>query len=446
MFQLLIVDAEEDLLWALSKNLCKDRPDVRVKTASNKKEALAIMRSDRIDLLVADLRSSAEFDGFELILAAKDLLPRARVLAMTAFSTDGAAFTPSMGIARFINKPFDIQVLQDVVLEVEAQRESAQGVLSELALADILALLCLSKRTLRLHLNHPNRRGRIEVVQGEILHAEFDGRVGDEAVYTLMGLRQGNIFMQGDFVPAPPSVKRRWQELLNQARQWLDTHGAVEEEPVVEIPVEGWEEEPADVPAAEGESNPLGFSAEEFRELAMDEIDLMRHREGQREDSLPRPPMLRPTSSMGMMPGHGPRRSEISDPSQHTLEGVGALLGDYRAEIEGLRLGLVINASDGTVLASVAADGERLEAEVSAAYFSEVIRIALKLSHALGEDVGLRSVQLSADDYHILVRMLPDSVIAQMLIMEADANLGIGAYVMRRMEGRLFATLLGGEV
>src|SRR5690606_35849966 len=106
-------------------------------------------------------------------------------------------------------------------------------------------------------------------------------------------------------------------------KDWLDEHGLPEQEAAeVDIPIEGWDDDDIDLseappePAGDGLSgmdNPLGFSPEELKEMVMD--DDLGHLEPPpempREDTLPRAPMLRPTSETSMKPATPGRRDVI---------------------------------------------------------------------------------------------------------------------------------------
>ncbi len=215
MYHILIVDEEEHLLWALERNLFPERDDIEVHTAGSGEEGLKIMERESIDLLISDIKMPGQVDGFQLILRAKEMVPDARVMIITAFGTNRIQnFAERIGISHYIEKPFTVDELRHAVLEVLDEKEGFQGVLSDLELTDIIQMLCLAKRTALLHLKHRDHRGRIVFDAGEVVHAEFDGETGAEAVYIMLDLRQGDIFMQSDFEPVDRTINMGWQDLL----------------------------------------------------------------------------------------------------------------------------------------------------------------------------------------------------------------------------------------
>ena len=215
MYHILIVDEEEHLLWALERNLFGDRDDVLVHTASSGEEGLAKLEEESIDLLISDIKMPGDVDGFQLILRAKEKVPDARVMIITAFGTHRIKnFAERIGISHYIEKPFTVDELRNAVLEIIDEKEGFQGVLSDLELTDIIQMLCLAKRTALLHLKHRDHRGRIVFDTGDVVHAEFDDLQGEEAVYQMLDLRQGDIFMQSDFEAEERTIDIGWQDLL----------------------------------------------------------------------------------------------------------------------------------------------------------------------------------------------------------------------------------------
>lgn len=215
MYHILIVDEEEHLLWALERNLFPERDDIVVHTASSGEGGLETLEEETIDLLISDIKMPGDVDGFQLILRAKEKVPDARVMIITAFGTHRIKnFAERIGISHYIEKPFTVDELRNAVLEILDEKEGFQGVLSDLELTDIIQMLCLAKRTALLHLKHRDHRGRIIFDAGDVVHAEFDGDVGPEAVYTMLDLRQGDIFMQSDFDIEDRTIDMGWQDLL----------------------------------------------------------------------------------------------------------------------------------------------------------------------------------------------------------------------------------------
>lgn len=227
MFHILIVDEEEHLLWALENNLLPERDDIQIYTAHSGELGLELLRQKAIDVLICDIKMPGKIDGFQLILRAKEVAPDARVVIMTAFGTNRIQnLAERIGVTHYIEKPFNISDLRNVVLELLDAKEGFQGVLSDLELTDIIQMLCLSKRTALLHLKHKEHRGKIVFERGEVVHAEFNDIQGAQAVYAMLALKQGDIYMQSDFSNDRRTIQVGWQDLLLEGVRRADEHQA----------------------------------------------------------------------------------------------------------------------------------------------------------------------------------------------------------------------------
>lgn len=230
MFHILIVDEEEHLLWALENNLLPERDDIQIYTANSGEVGLEFLRHKAIDVLICDIKMPGKVDGFQLILRAKEVAPDARVVIMTAFGTNRIQnLAERVGITHYIEKPFNISDLRNVVLELLDAKEGFQGVLSDLELTDIIQMLCLSKRTALLHLKHKEHRGKIVFERGEVVHAEFNDTQGIQAVYAMLALKQGDIYMQSDFLNDRRTIQVGWQDLLLEGVRRADEHQATQD-------------------------------------------------------------------------------------------------------------------------------------------------------------------------------------------------------------------------
>ncbi|MFW5967740.1 MAG: DUF4388 domain-containing protein [Persicimonas sp.] len=223
MHRILIVDQDEHLLWALEKNLFPERDDFELVTASEGEVGMEHLKEGDVDLLICDIKMPGEVDGFQLILRAKEIAPDARVIIMTAFGAGRIeSFAERMGITHYIEKPFNISDLREMALDLFDEREGFQGMLSDLELTDIIQMLCLSNRSTVLHLKHKDHRGKIVFDRGKLVHAEFDNEEGVEAVYGMLALSQGDIFMESGPEYDERTIEVGWQDLLLEAAKRAD--------------------------------------------------------------------------------------------------------------------------------------------------------------------------------------------------------------------------------
>jgi len=113
MANLLIVDDELGMRQFLTHLLQREGHMVRV--AGNGKEAMALLREERADILLSDVRMP-DMGGIDLLKAARELSPHIEVIMMTAFANvDTARDAFLLGAFDFVQKPFDNDLLKETV-------------------------------------------------------------------------------------------------------------------------------------------------------------------------------------------------------------------------------------------------------------------------------------------------------------------------------------------
>lgn len=124
--QILVVDDEESIRWALRKAL--EREGYRVELASNGIEGLARTVDPSIDLVLMDIKMPGA-EGLETLTRIKEARPELPVIIMTAFGTLQAAVQAmKRGAYDYITKPFDFGELTILVQRVFEIRELTERV------------------------------------------------------------------------------------------------------------------------------------------------------------------------------------------------------------------------------------------------------------------------------------------------------------------------------
>ena len=115
---ILIVDDEASLRESLGKIL--EREGFEIRLAEDGPPGLALLQSERVDLLITDLKLP-NMDGMELLKAAKLLRPELEVILITGYGTiEAAVEAMRQGAYDFITKPFKkLQILKTVEKALE---------------------------------------------------------------------------------------------------------------------------------------------------------------------------------------------------------------------------------------------------------------------------------------------------------------------------------------
>jgi two-component system response regulator PilR (NtrC family) len=113
MSNILIVDDEQSYRQLLSLVFEGDGHTIR--TASNGREALALLQSEPADVVISDVRMP-DMDGIEMLSSVRETQPDLGVVLMTAFaSVETAREAFKLGADDFIQKPFDVEELKLIV-------------------------------------------------------------------------------------------------------------------------------------------------------------------------------------------------------------------------------------------------------------------------------------------------------------------------------------------
>ena len=111
--RILVVDDRLDMAEMIADDL-RDRGYDGVAVSSGR-DALLLLRSERFDVLVTDLRMP-EIDGLQLLRASRDLDPTRPVIVMTAFEAlESAMKTSEYGGCHYVTKPFRLDLLAQLV-------------------------------------------------------------------------------------------------------------------------------------------------------------------------------------------------------------------------------------------------------------------------------------------------------------------------------------------
>jgi len=117
MKNILILDDNKAILDVLSSNLCTYIKDCAIMTAADSDTAAEVLRSVPIDLILADLDIPV-VKGYAFIEHAKKNYPAVPVCVMTGdCSSSVVNRLKTLGISRYIEKPFQFDKLAKVISE-----------------------------------------------------------------------------------------------------------------------------------------------------------------------------------------------------------------------------------------------------------------------------------------------------------------------------------------
>jgi DNA-binding response OmpR family regulator len=220
--KVLVVDDEEDLLLALYGILYQDNARYDVLLAGTAEIAQQILLDIPIDVIVTDVHLPAR-SGMDLLSWAAAERPETRAIVMTALDAPGVKDRArAFGCLRLMRKPFDGHEMRATILRALDRTGSLEGTLAELSAVDVIQMLCIGRRTTTLRLSEGGSSGAVHIDRGEVVDAIWDGLVGEEAFYRMMGVKNGMFHTS----PLPADLERTvtadWQYLLMEGLRRLD--------------------------------------------------------------------------------------------------------------------------------------------------------------------------------------------------------------------------------
>jgi len=220
--KVLIVDDEETLTWSMAKSLSKDKDKYEVIIANNGKEALTLLRNNKIDLVISDIRMP-DINGLDLLVKIKKDYPDTKVIIMTAYgSSDVQKEANRRGSLYYVEKPFEISDIRKIIIDLIGKKKGFQGKVFGLQLTDIIQMNCLSRVTTALTFTKDSEKGVIYLNEGEIVHAECGEEQGTDAFYKIMSWQEGEFVSNIGIVSPLQTIHQSWEHLLVEAMRKSD--------------------------------------------------------------------------------------------------------------------------------------------------------------------------------------------------------------------------------
>ncbi len=272
--KVLIVDDDEDLLLTLEDGLKKYRDRIEPVFASSGKKAMEILRREKIDLVVSDLKMP-EVDGLDLLSFVVQEFPYIPFILITAYGSLPIKLkAESIGAIRYLEKPMSLDQLAEAILEVFDRDMLMKEEFTFLSAAHLAQLIQYEEKTCTMIVTTKDgKRGALHFDEGVLVHAKTEKEEGEEAALEIFTWENVNIVVmkrlgKKKFI----TIERSLEQLIMDAIKIKDERkkGEIEdtkEKMANEAPAQ--EEEAKEVDTAElppMDEEPLGSYKEEETE------------------------------------------------------------------------------------------------------------------------------------------------------------------------------------
>jgi CheY-like chemotaxis protein/predicted regulator of Ras-like GTPase activity (Roadblock/LC7/MglB family) len=220
--RVLVVDDEDDLTWSISKHLVKDKKKYELICVNSGKKALEVLSQLPVKLVISDIRMP-EISGLELLSRIRESYPTTKVIIMTAYgSSEVHDEANARGCFKYIEKPFEITELRQLILEAIEEKKGFMGTISDFQLSDLVQMNCLGRMTTALNIEGDEFQGSIFIEEGNIVHAACGDQEGEDALFEMLGWEGGSFSTERGKRSPKESIIKGWQSLLLEGMRRVD--------------------------------------------------------------------------------------------------------------------------------------------------------------------------------------------------------------------------------
>lgn len=219
MTAVLIVEDDQMLGRAVHRDLTEYGFAVQI--ASGFDEAIEVLRSAPIDVLLTDLRLGSA-DGIDLLETVRHLSPRTRSVLMSGFaSARDYQRAVELGVVRVLCKPFTRADLIQCIRQAIDCETGFHGSIHGLSIIDVLQMFNLARRSIAISVSGQSP-GRLFFRDGQLVHAEHRGRTGEGALASILAMPAGSLSTSVVPETIPQSITREFRAVLFDALRFVD--------------------------------------------------------------------------------------------------------------------------------------------------------------------------------------------------------------------------------
>jgi DNA-binding NtrC family response regulator len=181
--KVLIVDDDRVILKIIT-NALKEHGELHVMTARDGKEAISLLDTEEIDMVVTDLYMPV-LNGLQLLSHINKRHPGTPVIVLTGRgSKEIEARVKALGEFQYFEKPLDMNVLSDTIIKTLYSEPAGQ--IHGISTSSFLQLIDIEEKICTLKIRSDNRFGRLYFMNGELMAAETGQFKGEQAALDII--------------------------------------------------------------------------------------------------------------------------------------------------------------------------------------------------------------------------------------------------------------------
>lgn len=233
MKNVLLVDNNESFVKSLKAGLEMVSGDLILLTATSGREAVQILKSNIVDLVVTELEIPA-MDGFELLNYTTTHFPFIPVIVMTGYVTEQAkSKARDLGALSFFGKPPDLKELARTIFKGLGQGPK-EGFVKNISVSGFLQLISVEERTCLLSVTteNKNEKGLLFFNKGILYDAATHGIAAEKAAIKIIGWENAKIqFLNLPIKKIQKRIQTELMALLMEAARLKDEAGVEKTSP-----------------------------------------------------------------------------------------------------------------------------------------------------------------------------------------------------------------------
>jgi len=223
MNTVLLVDDDKSWLVCLEDYLNVFAGYVKVLSAANGEQAMQIVKSNKIDLVMTDLRMP-KVDGFELLSHLNTQHPEVAVIIASALDeSEVSKRLNNNGHYQYLQKPIKLKKLANEI--IKTLKEDSRGFVHGFTLANFLQLVEMEKKTCTLMVKAKGKVGYLYIENGELIDAETNRHTGPKAAVRIINWESADTQIQR-FRKKERTIDEPIMRLLLKATSRSDKDGA----------------------------------------------------------------------------------------------------------------------------------------------------------------------------------------------------------------------------
>ncbi|HEV2692389.1 MAG TPA: response regulator [Verrucomicrobiae bacterium] len=227
--KILVLDDDVDWL-ALCRDLLSTLPSKpEIYTANSARRALTIIETEKIRLLICDLKMP-RIDGLQMLAIVRRRFPELRTIVLSALEDEEfRSRAYALGVDLFWlktemqrNSKLFNECLESLLGQADREGDTGFRGIQSKSLMDIIQMECLSRSSTVLRITRGPLVAKLWIQDGEMFDAECEGARGEVAFQRLLAWKSGSF----ENLPAEPRHERTIQKSVNalllESAQTLD--------------------------------------------------------------------------------------------------------------------------------------------------------------------------------------------------------------------------------